>query len=58
MARPVSTKSLVAYWCVDSVVYDLEALKAFREGDKSRGMRCILLSLTVAKLAAEKVEEA
>ena len=58
MARPVSTKSLVAYWCVDSVVYDLEALKAFREGDKSRGMRCILLSLTAAKLAAEKVEEA
>ena len=57
MGRPLSTKSLIAYWCVDSVVYDLEALKAIREGDKRRGIRCILLSMTAAKLAAEEAEE-
>ena len=57
VARPVSTRSVIAYWCVDSVVFDLEALKALREGDKSRGVRCILLALAAAKLAAEKAEE-
>ena len=57
MGRPLSTKGMIACWCVDSVVFDLEALKALREGDKRRGIRCILLSMTAAKLAAEEAEE-
>ena len=55
-ARPLSTRSSIAYWCMDAMIFNLEALQAIKEGDRRRGVRCILLAKAAVKLAAGKIE--
>lgn len=56
MARPMSARSQVAYWLMDSIIYDLEALHAARNGDRAKEVRCILMAISVKKLALGKIE--
>lgn len=56
MARPLSAISAAAYWLMDSIIYDLEALEAARNGDRAKEVRCILMANSVKKLALEKIE--
>jgi len=56
VARPMSDRSTIAYWLMDSIVYDLEALNAVRNGDSGKEVRCILLAITAKKLALGRIE--
>lgn len=56
MARPLSTRSQVVLWLMDSIIYDLEALRAIRDGERRKEVRCILLAITAKKLALGKLE--
>ena len=56
MGRPLSTRSVIVLWCLDSQVFTEVAIHALRTGRREEAIRAMRCAGTCSRLAAERIE--
>ena len=56
MGRPLSERSVIAYWCLDSQIFTEVAIHALRNGRREEAIRAMRCAGACSRLAAGKIE--